>query len=504
MTKRLPIICTILLMILVIGCQSGADNMPLPEADNSEEEEETELVSTKPSDTSETAQKNLKETESVSEEPSDTSETGQKKVTEMPVPLTPSALTELVQPGDLIYQGAFRLPDEFVEIWGDQINFWSYSGCAMTYYQGGDPSGPNDGFPGSLFGVGHDQSQFVSEISIPVPVDSQNIDDLNTASTLQSPADITAGMFDYLELPTAGLEYLPAQGGQTKEKLHFCWGQHFQGDEPSHGWSELDLSDPQPAGPWLFGNYTNYVSNDYLFEIPESWADEYAPGKRLASGRFREGVWGGFGPALFAYSSWSDGNPLTPNSTLSTITPLLLYGIQEPGMIDISTSDSMKMDMYSEPDTWSGGAWLTAGDKSAVIFVGTKAIGNCWYGFANGIVWPYDCADDDTPPCPEVPEWPFSDRGYWADNIESRILFYNPADLAAVSRGKMETWEPQPYASLCIDDYLFDPGYEYERGKRQLLGACAFDRARGLLYIAERMVSADEEKSVIHVWQIES
>jgi len=171
-------------------------------------------------------------------------------------------------------------------------------------------------------------------------------------------------------------------------------------------------------------------------------------------------------------------------------------------MIDISIDDSMKMDIYSEPDLWTGGAWLTAGEKSAVIFVGTKAIGKYWYGFAKGVVWPYDCAEENTPPCPDVPEWPYSDRGYWADGIESRIIFYDPADLAAVSRGEMETWEPQPYASLCIDDHLFDPGYDYERGKRQLLGACAFDRARGLLYIIERMVAGDEEKSVIHVWKV--
>jgi hypothetical protein len=298
------------------------------------------------------------------------------------------------------------------------------------------------------------------------------------------------------------VEYLPAQGEQTRDKLHFCWGQHFQGDEASHGWSELDLSKSQPAGPWHFSGYTNYVSNDYLFEIPESWANAYAQGKRLATGRFREGVWGGFGPALFAYSPWNDGNPPESNSTLSAVTPILLYGVQEPGMIDISTSESMKMDLYSEPDLWTGGAWLTSGDMSAVIFVGTKAIGDYWYGFANGVVWPYDCADDDTPPCPDVPEWPYSDRGYWADQIESRIIFYDPADLAAVSIGEMETWEPQPYASLCIDDYLFNPGYDYERGKRQILGACAFDRTNGILYILERMVATDDEKSIIHVWKI--
>jgi|Deesub1362A_J573_1020465.scaffolds.fasta_scaffold02229_4 hypothetical protein len=47
---------------------------------------------------------------------------------------------------------------------------------------------------------------------------------------------------------------------------------------------------------------------------------------------------------------------------------------------------------------------------------------------------------------------------------------------------------------------IFDPGFDFERGKRYLVGAAAFDRANGFLYIAERM--ADEDgKSLIHVWK---
>ncbi|MBN2239377.1 MAG: hypothetical protein JW712_06360, partial [Dehalococcoidales bacterium] len=75
--------------------------------------------------------------------------------------------TEVIRPSDLVYQGAFRLPDEYVSVWDDQVNFWSYAGMGMAFYSDGDPSGENDGFPGSLFAVGHDISQFVSEISIP-------------------------------------------------------------------------------------------------------------------------------------------------------------------------------------------------------------------------------------------------------------------------------------------------------------------------------------------------
>ncbi len=355
---------------------------------------------------------------------------------------------QVIQPNELVYLGAFRLPDD---------PNWDYSGHGLTYYPGGDPAGPDDGFPGSLYGVGHDHTLQVSEIDIPVPVISKNLDDLNTASTLQPFADITGGAItDELALPRLGIEY----EGSTN-KLHFTWGQHIQDFEPSHGWAELDLSTPQPAGTWVFDGYTNYVTNDYLFEIPQEWADVYTPGQYLATGRAREGPWSGNGPALFAYAPWQDGNPLEPGGTLTTVTPLLLYGQQEPGNSVIVSDDVMAMNGNLDSDHWWGGAWLTSGEKSAVVFVGTKAIGSAWYGFANGVVWDYDCAEQDPPTCPDYPEWPYDDRGYWAEDYQAQIVFYDPADLAAVAMGDMETWGPQPYATLIIDEYMFNPELDY-------------------------------------------
>ena len=400
----------------------------------------------------------------------------------------------LIFPKDLVYMGAFRLPG------CSNGSNWEYSGYAMAYYPNGDPNGPADGYPGSIFAIGHDHQQFVSEIDIPRPVISRtkNLSELNTARTLQGFRDIKGNMFGELEIPRAGLAYLPPQGSQKTGKLYFAWGQHFQEFEASHGWCELDLSNPKPAGPWHFDGFTNYATNDYLFDIPKEWADKYTGGQLLASGRFRDGNWGGQGPALFACAPWKDGNPPAPNATLKSITPLLLYGIQRPGMNEIENSDLMKMNDFKEADEWSGGAWLTAGNRSAVIFVGTKAIGKCWYGFANGVVWPIDINENTV--YPKVPPWPYDDRGWWSETIRARIIFYDPADLAAVARGTMKTYEPQPYAFLDIDKYLFDPGFDHKRKKRYLLGAACFDRVRGLLYVFERR--ADEEKSIIHVWKI--
>ena len=401
-----------------------------------------------------------------------------------------SCFSQIIQPTDLEYKGAFRLPQ------GSGGSDWYYSGNAMTYYPDGDPSGETDDFPGSIFAIGHDQQQYVSEISIPAPVISSGkiLQELNTAVTLQEFSNITSGLFGYLEMPTAGLAYLQPQGTQTTGKLFFCWGQHLQYREASHGWCELDLSNPLAAGPWFFGNYNNFTTNDYLFEIPKNWADTYTPGLYLASGRFREGVWSGLGPALYACAPWIDGNPPAPNDTLKSITRLLLYGEDDPNIPEIIVDENKKMNLHNVADQWTGACWLTAGDNSAVVFIGTKGMGNGWYGFSDGTVWPYEG------PYPPVPDPPHNERGYWADSIRAQIFFYDPTDLAEVAQGTRQSWEPQPYAVLDINDVLYDPGYDYWRQKRLLLGASCFDRERGFLYVVERR--ADDEKSIIHVWKV--
>ncbi len=403
----------------------------------------------------------------------------------LPVTKSPLPSRDLIQPGDLVYVGAFRLPD------GPEEIGWAWSGAAMAYYPGGDPNGPDDGFSGSLFGTGHDWNQWVSEVSIPVPVNSpaKDVNDLNTATTLQDFHNIRGHLFDHLdfEIPRAGLEYLPPQGEQTAGKLHFCWGQHLQeeGQTMSHGWCELDLSDPQPSGAWSVGDYSPYSANDYLFAIPQKWAatigpiGSSVPSAYLATGRFRDGGWSGQGPSLFAYASWNEGNPPAPGSRLLAI-PLLLYDSSE-----VETPIVHTMAGYHHSDEWSGGAWLTTdgasgGGAAAVVFVGTKGQGDCWYGNPDG-------------PCLDC-----EDRGWWSDRFVGQILFYDPAALAAVARGEKETWEPQPYATLDIDEYL----YHVESSQQPShLGAAGFDRSRGLLYVFEPL--ADGDKSLVHVWRVE-
>jgi hypothetical protein len=142
------------------------------------------------------------------------------------------------------------------------------------------------------------------------------------------------------------------------------------------------------------------------------------------------------------------------------------------------------MDGYHHSDEWSGGVWLTAGNRAAVVFVGTKSQGDNWYGCADGTQappWLDDC-----------------DRGWWSTHSVGQFLFYNPADLAAVAGGEMETWEPQLYATMGVDPVLYHVENEQQWHH---LGAAGFDRERGLLYVFAPL--ADEDKPLVHVWRVE-
>ncbi len=394
-------------------------------------------------------------------------------------------------PEDLVYLGAFRLPGP------SNGSSWDYSGMAMTFYPYGDPEGAEDGFPGSLFASGHDHHQMVSEISIPEPVISPNKNpgDLNTARTLQPFTDIKAGLHGYLELPVMGLAWRPVPGTESSDRLYFCWGQHIQFREASHGWCRTDLSHPRSEGPWYLNQVNNYTGNDILFSIPQAWADAHTSGQSLASGRFREGVWGGLGPALHAIAPWQDGNPPAAEDTLKHVTTLLLYGEDDPAIPEIMTDSTRRMTGFLYADQWTGGAWLTADNGTAVMLAGTKAMGKSWYGFSDGTVWPYEG------PYPDYPDPPHDQRGYWADSIHAQLIFFNPGDLAETAAGRQPAWYPQPYAVCDFTQLLYQPGYDYPRYKGHSIGACAYDRQNQYVYIMERL--ADGDKSLVHVWQIQ-
>ena len=384
-----------------------------------------------------------------------------------------------IQPSDLIYRGAFRLPAGTSD-----VKTWAWGGYAMTYYPGGDANGPTDGYPGSIYGAGHAWEHQISEISIPAPIisASKTVNELNTATTLQGFQDVMN--VSNLEIPRTAIAYLPAQGSQSTDKLHIAWGYHMQ--EPpaneTHAWGELNLANFQRQGDWHLAGLPiynqNMSTNDYMSDIPAAWATAHTQGRLLATGRYRDGGWGGEGPSLFAIAPWSQGDPPVNNTALQN-TPLLLY-------TSTYTNPDVHHTMthYSHADEWSGMVWATAGDKAAVIFVGTKGTGDTWYGNEQG-------------PCLEC-----DNRGWWATGLEAQFVFYDPNDLTKVAAGTMQPYEPQPYATLNVDQYLY---HVTSTRQKHHLGAACFDRSGGYLYVFEVFADGDEkDRPIVHVWEIPS
>jgi hypothetical protein len=392
-----------------------------------------------------------------------------------------------IQPEQIVYMGAFRLPE------ASGMSNWEYSGHGLTYYPDGDPQGVQDGFPGSLFGIGHDHQLAVSEISIPEPVVTKDPVQMNQAETLQLFAPLYEGLLDLetYDLPRSGLSWLLGENGG---RLHYCYADHLEDGHPTHASAGINLSQPNPQGLWQMDGYSNFTTCDYIFQVPNGWAETYAPGMQLATGRFREGVWGGQGPALYVY------RPEEQDGEISEIIPLLMYGIQEEGSLVIYSDENTRMDTYQLADHWTGAAWLTSAKGSAVVLLGTKATGRSWYGFANGVEWDYTCADHNPPDCPEVPAWPYDNRGYWAEGYQAQLIFYDTDQLGAVAVGELQAYHPQPYAVLDLNPYLINPELNFSEYKRDLVGAMAFDAGHERLFILERL--ADEYRSVVHVFEI--
>jgi hypothetical protein len=111
------------------------------------------------------------------------------------------------------------------------------------------------------------------------------------------------------------------------------------------------------------------------------------------------------------------------------------------------------------------------------------------------------CCNAEDGTCPSL-------RGWWTTHYDAQFIMYNPADLAQVATGTMKPWEPQPYASLDIDDHLYlnPSGTDLDmlgtgEQRRYRIGDVAFDRANGLLYVLEQY--ADGAKPVVHVWRVQ-
>ncbi|MDB5106462.1 MAG: hypothetical protein JWP91_4151 [Fibrobacteres bacterium] len=362
--------------------------------------------------------------------------------------------SRLILPRDLQYQGAFKLSTSLA---GSKYGL-TYLIGAMTFYPNGDAAGAADGFPGSMFIGGHSQEQMVAEISIPAPVNSKNIDALPVAQII-SPFRRLGSTSSPSGISVMDIEYMPAQGTQKTDKILATHGDAYLPPDGQKSFVMADVNFANQTAPRSFLPDAAHCYNDYLFAVPSSWANRYAPGMLLAGGRHREGDLCGEGPALSVMAPWSN-----PTSSTVTTLPILRYKQSGGGLKSYSRGG----------DVYYAGTWIESGSKSAVLFTGRKGMGKPAYGnYCN-------------------------EQGYHDLNgYRPYVIFYDPDELGKVALRQMEPHIPQPYAAINLNDVLI--WGNKTTCDRNFLNAFAYDSVRKILYAGE---SSNGEIPVIHVWKI--
>jgi len=233
-----------------------------------------------------------------------------------------------------------------------------------------------------------------------------------------------------------GVEYLPAKGSQTEGKLY--WGTARWGSTMQIQYGDVDGTNR--VGYWKKAG--NGVGES-LFGIDQDWADTNTGGKSLLAlgdGNSRKG------PRLRAVApwawTWDDGTNVDGYDTIEQDSPLLLeYHWNQPAKYlqypEGGVGHQNDLFLYAEYLTNS------AGDASVVIGGDTGAQGDV-------------------------------------------LLFYDPADLAAVAGGA-DTWSPQPYAQMDMSAY------------GDTLHGAAFDEDGRTLYVSQYRSGSNTR---IHVFQL--
>jgi hypothetical protein len=413
-------------------------------------------------------------------------------------PASPEAPSVRLEPGHLRYAGAFRLPAAFN--WGAR---------GIAYYPKGG------GGAGSLLVTGFEMPRnrkgeecanrsdchaFFGEVQIPAPVVSSSFDNVPEAALLRPMTAVGGALFGGLDPSVtwvSDIEYVPRRGSQTGDKLYgsltLWYAEGAAGDEtfPTVWYSSLDGTGTR--GPFHVGPrqspFHGRKFGDYLFRVPQGYADRYLGGRTLVTGRARgtpagqptEGnvAGGSQGPTLFAFRPFDADSAAGDLDAL----PILYYRVFFPSCAGPNVGDPNRCDFrgYTMCDIWTGGAFVESGSRQAIVLLGYKGLGKSCYDDP-----PIDCRD----PCSQY-------HGYHCNPYERQVLFYDVTQLAQAAQGRLEPWTVLPYA-------VWKPQELFLRGQTcGDVGGMTFDPASRRLFVVERGLGGPSDNATaVHVWVV--
>ncbi|ABL00058.1 hypothetical protein Ppro_2452 [Pelobacter propionicus DSM 2379] len=388
----------------------------------------------------------------------------------------------LIYANNLNYVGAFRLP---VGTFG--ASSFSYASAVITF----NPTNK------SLFIVGHDQNQMVSEVSIPEPVNSANLSSLKVATVLQNFSDITEGNIS--NLASGGVKISGTYGKLGgllvyNNKLigtsYSYYGVGSPSVATSHFTSGLNLSTLGDfKGMFQVGSDTSGVSfrSGFMSLVPESMQTALGGPVLTGNGCISVVSRTSAGPAAFAFDPANLG-VVTPVPDV----PLLYYPVTNSTLGNPAPALGEPSSAYWSLSTRIKGMMMIPGSRSLLYF-GYHGLGPYCYGGSTGdpalIGTVNDECYDPTGVGGKGPhQYPYIYQA-WA---------YDTNDLIAVKAGQKKPWDVLPYAVWKLPfDFVGVDIYG---------GSAAYDPSTQRLYIASTggdTSNLSNRLPLIHVFQVD-
>jgi hypothetical protein len=371
----------------------------------------------------------------------------------------------LVQSGDLIFQGAFKLPHGAVG-----TSSFDYGGTVLAF----NPA------RGSLFVVGHPWQQHVAEIAIPaVSPSNTTLASLPMTTVIQPFVDATEGGLSKVGdgqvqvgglLAYKGALYLSAfvyyDGSGIQQLSDYRTSPDFRVTGEVTG--PFRVSSPASAG----------LLDGYFGLIPPAW--QAALGGPVLHGQCCLSIISrtSFGPSAFVVDPAQLG-VVTPQPA----TPLVYYPQAHATLGEWGTTSSM-----FNGSTQINGIVFPEGTRS-VLFFGRHGTGPWCYG--EGTADPANAgkrAPDGEPYCVDPTD---NSKGGHAFPYVHQVWAYDAGDLAAVKRGERQPWEVKPYAVWPVPFPL--------SGGTHATGA-TYDPATGRIFIAQDF--SDGDNPIVNVFTL--
>lgn len=386
------------------------------------------------------------------------------------------AADPLLYSGNLTYLGAFRVPDSGLS----GKSSFSYGGRGPAYNSSNN----------SLFLMGLYANK-VAEISIPTPIKSNNINNLNKSTFIEGYPyfwDITQGHLSDLGTNGAPLTATPAQLGGLLVWNHLLLGTSYipyDGNGSarlSHFTHSLTLSKPSFSGMYGLDLPAGMVDG-YMCSIPEAY--QAALGGKVLTGNADLSIISrtSYGPAAASFDPKDLGPTVAPATLLvgypSDHRTLGAWGGETNQYV--SACDTIKGIVFP-PNT------------SSVLFFGTHGEGHYCYGQGTSNPSLDGQAVPNEPGVHYCYDPVNSTKGPHCYPYVNYVWAYNVNDLISVKAEKKNPWDITPYATWTLPRHF---------GVGNVIGAALNPNSREI-YVSVGGVDGYGRNPVIEVYKVDS